>query len=143
MRHSDEEIKEAAARFDRLAREIERNPEAAKTEHLSDLQAVASAAAAVQSAQASLLEAVKMSRAHGRSWNELAVALNVSRQAARQRYGDSSNTPKKPMVDRRWPTTTRKAGSAAGKVATAKKAPVAKHEAAKKAAVDKRGRKTA
>jgi hypothetical protein len=143
MRHSDEEIKEAAARFDRLAHEIERNPDAAKIEHLSDLQAVASAAAEVRLAQASLLEAVEISRAHGRSWNELAVALNVSRQAARQRYGNSSSTPKKPMVDREWPTTTRKAGSTAGKVAAAKKAPVAKHGAAKKAAVDRRGRKTA
>src|ERR1019366_7710622 len=115
MRHSDEEIKEAAARFDRLAREIERNPEAAKTEQLSDLQAVSSAAAAVQSAQASLLEAVKRSRPHCPSSNEPAVAPNVSRQAARQRYGDASNTPEKPMVDRSCATTTREAGSAVGK----------------------------
>jgi hypothetical protein len=138
MRHSDQEIKEAAARFDRLADELEHNPDAAKIEDLSDLQAVASAAAAVQSAQSSLLEAVENSRAHGRSWNELAVALNVSRQAARQRYGITSSTPKKPMVDRRWATTTRKGGSVDSKVAAAKKVPVAK-----KAAVGKRGRKTA
>jgi hypothetical protein len=137
MRHSDQEIKEAAARFDRLADEMEHNPDAAKIEDLSDLQAVASAAAAVQSAQSSLLEAVENSRAHGRSWNELAVALNVSRQAARQRYGITSSTPKKPMVDR-WATATRKGGSVARKVAAAKKVPVAK-----KAAVGKRGRKTA
>ena len=97
----------------------------------------ASAAAAVQSAQSSLLEAVENSRAHGRSWNELAVALNVSRQAARQRYGITSSTPKKPMVDR-WATATRKGGSVTRKIAAAKKVPVAK-----KAAVGKRGRKTA
>jgi hypothetical protein len=126
MRHSDQEIKDAAARFDRLADEMEHNPDAAKFEHLSDLQTVASAAAAVQSAQSSLLEAVENSRAHGRSWNELAVALNVSRQAARQRYGITSSTTKKPMVDRRWATTTRKGGSVDSKVAAAKKVPVAK-----------------
>lgn len=143
MRHSDQEIKDAAARFDRLADEMEHNPDAAKFEHLSDLQTVASAAAAVQSAQSSLLEAVENSRAHGRSWNELAVALNVSRQAARQRYGISSNTRKRTTVDRRRATATRKAGSSAGKVAAAKKAPVAKHSVAKKVPTVKRGRKTA
>jgi hypothetical protein len=142
MRLSDEEIEEAAARFDRQANELERNPEAANVEHLSDLQAVASAAAEVQSAQASLLEAVKVCRAHGRSWNELAVALNVSRQAARQRYGSTSNSAKKPLEDR-GRTTTRKAGSTASKVAAARKGPVAKPGSVKKAAVENRGRKTA
>ena len=34
-----------------------------------------------------LVEAVKRARAHGRSWNRIAVALGVSRQAARQRFG--------------------------------------------------------
>jgi hypothetical protein len=120
MRNGDKDIKEAAARFDRRTDEIERNPDAAKIEHLSDLHAVASAAVAVQSAQASLVEAVEISRAHGRSWNELAVALDVSRQAARQRYGITSNTPKKPVEDRR------KAGSRPGNVAVAKKNAVAK-----------------
>ena len=143
MAYSDQQIKEAAARFDRLADEIERNTDVAKVEHLSDLQAVASAAAAVQSAQASLLEAVEISRAHGRSWNELAVALNVSRQAARQRYAITSNSPKKAMVVRRRATPARKASSSADRVAAAKKVPVAKHSATKKAVVAKRGRKTA
>jgi hypothetical protein len=31
-------------------------------------------------------EAVEVARAHGRSWNQIAVALGVSRQAARQRF---------------------------------------------------------
>jgi hypothetical protein len=35
-----------------------------------------------------LREAVEVARAHGRSWNQIAVALGVSRQAARQRFAD-------------------------------------------------------
>lgn len=143
MRHSDEEIKQAATRFKRLADEIERNPNAAEVEHLGDLQAVASAAAAVQSAQASLVKAVEISRAHGRSWNELAVALNVSRQAARQRYGTASDVPKKPRVDPRWAATSRKADPRAVKAAGAKKVTKAKQADASTAASSKRGRKTA
>jgi len=143
MRHSDEEIKQAAGRFKQVADEIERNPDAAEVEHLGDLQSVASAAAAVQSAQASLVKAVEISRAHGRSWNELAVALNVSRQAARQRYGTTSDVPKKPKADRRWAATSRKADSRAAKATAARKVSKANQAGASKAASSKRGRKTA
>ena len=137
MRHSDKEIKEAATRFERLVEEIELNPGAFKLEHLGDLQAVASAAAAVHSAQARLVEAVEISRARGRSWNELAVALNVSRQAARQRYGNTSNVPKQPEVDRRTATSrARRVGARAVKVGGTKKPAV-------RNAATKRGRKTA
>ncbi len=142
MRHSDEEIKQAAGRFKRLADAIERNPDAAEVEQLGDLQSVASAAAAVQSAQASLVKAVEISRAQGRSWNELAVALNVSRQAARQRYGTTSDVPK-PKADRRWAATSGKADSRAVKAAAAKKVSKAKQVGASRAASSKRGRKSA
>ena len=143
MRHSDEDIKEAAARFDRLASEVERNPDAIKVERLIDLQAVAAAAAAVQSAQAGLVEAIDISRAHGRSWNELAVALNVSRQAARQRYGAASSAAKKVAAGRRPANATRKAGSGAIKISAAKPVSVVTNRSvAKKAAVSKRGRKS-
>ena len=104
MRHSDEEIKEAAARFERIADEVERNPDATKVEYLADLGAVASAADEVRSAQARLAQAVEMSRGHGRSWNELAVPLDVSRQAARQRFAievPPASTRPKPGVGRR------------------------------------------
>lgn len=142
MRHSDEEIKEAAARFEWLADEIEREPDGTQVEHLGDLQAVAAAAAAVQSAQASLVKSVAVSRGRGRSWNELAVALNVSRQAARQRYGTTSDGSKNPKADRRWAATSRKADAGAVKAA-AKKAPNATRAAARSGAPSKRGRKTA
>jgi hypothetical protein len=33
-----------------------------------------------------MVERVAIARAHGRSWNQIAVALGVTRQAARQRF---------------------------------------------------------
>ncbi|MGQ0631616.1 MAG: sigma-70 family RNA polymerase sigma factor [Sporichthyaceae bacterium] len=52
-----------------------------------DLAAVAAAADRMAQADTDLIEAVKRARAQGRSWNRIAVALGVSRQAARQRFG--------------------------------------------------------
>lgn len=60
----------------------------ADLEHTDDLRDVAEAADAVTADQARLQEAVAVARARGRSWNHIALALGVSRQAARQRFTD-------------------------------------------------------
>ena len=86
MRHSDEQIDEAAQRFEQLADALD--PDTTKVEDLSDLNAVAAASQAVQADEARLHQAVRFAREHGRSWNQLATALGVSRQAARQRFAD-------------------------------------------------------
>jgi hypothetical protein len=52
------------------------------------LREIAEAADAVRVDEARLTEAVQVARARGYSWNRIAVALGVSRQAARQRYAD-------------------------------------------------------
>lgn len=57
-----------------------------------DLRAIAAAAEAVRADEARLREAVEIARAHGRSWNQVVVALGVSRQAARQRFADKVET---------------------------------------------------
>lgn len=49
---------------------------------------MAAASETIRADEAKLREAVEVARAHGRSWNEIAVALGVSRQAARQRFAD-------------------------------------------------------
>ena len=90
MRHTDEQIARAAERFEPLAEELE--PEAARVLVTDDLRGVAEAAQTVRDAEARLREAVELARAHGRSWNQIAVALGVSRQAARQRFADKVNT---------------------------------------------------
>lgn len=86
MRYSDQQIQQAAERFEQLADSLD--PDTAEVEDLSDLHAVAIASEAVQADEARLYSAVRAAREHGRSWNELAAALGVSRQAARQRFAD-------------------------------------------------------
>jgi DNA-directed RNA polymerase specialized sigma24 family protein len=86
MRHSDKQIEQAAQRFEQLADTLD--PDTAEVEDLSDLNAVAVASQAVEANEARLRAAVLAAREHGRSWNQLANALGVSRQAARQRFGD-------------------------------------------------------
>lgn len=88
MRHSDEEIEHAARRFDRLAEDLV--PKNADLDRTDDLSHVAAASDAIRADEAHLKAAVDIARANGRSWNQIAVALGVSRQAARQRFGDKA-----------------------------------------------------
>ncbi|WP_019810711.1 ECF-type sigma factor [Saccharomonospora halophila] len=86
MRHTDDELDLAAARFEQLADNLD--PDTDEVDHTDDLRTIADAAEAVTADQARLREAVALARAHGRSWNDIALALGVSRQAARQRFAD-------------------------------------------------------
>lgn len=84
MTHTDAAIEEAARRFEVLADELD--PGTANVEDLADLRAIAEAADQARRDEALLAERVAFARAHGRSWNRIATALGVSRQAARQRF---------------------------------------------------------
>ena len=87
IRHTDNEIKEAASRFEKLTDELD--PATVQVAKIDDLREVAAASEAVHTDEVRLREAVEVARAHGRSWNHIAVALGVSRQAARQRFSHS------------------------------------------------------
>ncbi len=89
MRHTDKEIEQAAERFERLAETLD--PATVRVEETNDLRAIATAAEAVRADDARLREAVLLARAHGRSWNHIALALGVSRQAARQRFAGNAS----------------------------------------------------
>lgn len=89
-RHTDEDIERAAERFEQLADEL--GPDAVEVHSTDDLRQVAAASEAVRVDEVRLREAVRSARAHGRSWNQISVALGVSRQAARQRFADRANT---------------------------------------------------
>jgi hypothetical protein len=84
VKHTDAEIAEAASRFEQLADNLD--PSTVMADDLSDLRAVAEAADQVRRDEATVTERVAAARAHGRSWNRIAVALGVSRQAARHRF---------------------------------------------------------
>lgn len=86
MRHTDEEIERAAKRFEQLADALD--PDTAEVQNTDDLRQIAASSEAVRTGEARVREAVELARAHGRSWNQIAIALGVSRQAARQRFAD-------------------------------------------------------
>src|ERR1700722_14000894 len=83
-RHTDKEIEQAASRFEQLADSLD--PDTAHVEGTDDPRESPPAAEAVRANDARLREAVVLARARGRSWNHIALALGVSRQAARQRF---------------------------------------------------------
>jgi hypothetical protein len=84
MRHTGAEIQDAARRFGQLAGQP--GPATAEVDDLSDLRAVAEAADQVRRDETLVTERVAAARARGRSWTRIAVALGVSRQAARHRF---------------------------------------------------------
>lgn len=88
-RHTDDEVERAAERFEQLADHLD--PEAAQVDHTDDLRHIAAVSEAIRADEVKLQKAVAVARAHGRSWNQVAVALGVSRQAARQRFADKTH----------------------------------------------------
>jgi DNA invertase Pin-like site-specific DNA recombinase len=89
MRHTDDEIERAGQRFAQLADDLD--PTSAGVERTDDLRQIAAVSEAVRADEARLRESVEAARAQGRSWNQIAIALGVSRQAARQRFADKAH----------------------------------------------------
>jgi hypothetical protein len=89
-KHSEQELDQAAVRFEQWADEVD--PAAldadGQVDRGDDLRQLAEAVDAAVTAQARIAELVAVSRAQGRSWGEIGIALGVSRQAARQRYAE-------------------------------------------------------
>lgn len=82
--HTDQEIEEAGRRFEQWADALD--PETATVESAEELRAIAAAAETARRDEELLTERVAAARARGQSWNRIALALGVSRQAARQRF---------------------------------------------------------
>lgn len=57
----------------------------------SDLRAIGDALRAVAASDLGLAEQVARARANGRTWTQIAAVLGVSRQAARERFGDHAH----------------------------------------------------
>jgi hypothetical protein len=85
-KHTDDEIKEATARFEEWASTLTRED----FRDTADLRAIAEASEDVRAGQARVREAVQLARANGRSWGQIGIALGVSRQAARERFADKA-----------------------------------------------------
>lgn len=94
VQHTDDDIERAARRFEQVADKLD--PAAAEVDRTDDLRQIAVVSEAVRANEARLRETVEVARTHGRSWNQIAVALGVSRQAARQRFTDKTTAPRSP-----------------------------------------------
>jgi hypothetical protein len=88
MQHTNDEIERAGRRFEQLADELD--PDTAEFDRTEDLRQVATISETLRAEEVQLRETVNIARAHGRSWNQIALALGVSRQAARQRFADKA-----------------------------------------------------
>lgn len=66
------------------------DPSTTAAEDPRDLRRIGLALGDVAEAERELADAVAAARADGRSWGEIALVLGVSKQAARERYGQAS-----------------------------------------------------
>jgi hypothetical protein len=82
--HTNDEIQRAA----KLAEEFD--PGGLKPDDTTDLRVLATAVDEVRTGQDRVRELVANARNNGRSWGEIGVALGVSRQAARERFGEKT-----------------------------------------------------
>lgn len=82
MPHTQAEIDAALHKIENL------DPQEGRWVDATPLRDITAATEAIRIAEAKQREAVQLARARGLSWNLIAVALGVSRQAARQRFAD-------------------------------------------------------
>lgn len=62
----------------------------------ADLRRIGLAAHEVKRAKTELAEAVAAARANGRSWGFIGLTLGISKQAAQQRFGETTATSHSP-----------------------------------------------
>ena len=58
-----------------------------------DLRAIGDAMRAVAAGDLTLAQQVKGARANGRTWTQIAAVLGVTKQAARERFGEAATRP--------------------------------------------------
>lgn len=89
MPRTPEQLKQAAAEaeawLDSLGDDVH-------VEDPADLRAIAQTVAEVAAAEERLAKLVRAARDNGRSWGRIAMALGVSKQAARQRFREETPT---------------------------------------------------
>lgn len=71
------------------------DPDEAELEDSDDLRQITTAMGQVAEAELLLHAAVNIARKNGRSWGRIGMALGVSKQAARMRFGSDEPTKKR------------------------------------------------
>jgi len=80
-------VADTAAWLDSLDPEAIASPDS----DASDLRAIGDALRAVAASDLNLAEQVALARANGRTWTQIATVLGVSKQAARERFGEPAH----------------------------------------------------
>jgi DNA-directed RNA polymerase specialized sigma24 family protein len=87
MPRTREELDQAAADAERWLDEMDPTELDDPAADSTSLRRVGFALDAVTSSENELAEAVRLARVDGRSWNDIAAVLGISRQATQKRYG--------------------------------------------------------
>ncbi len=90
MPRTREELNKAAADAEAWLDGID--PATTPAEDVADLRRIGHALRSVAGSEAELASAVAAAREHGRSWGDIALMLGVSRQSARERFGQARAT---------------------------------------------------
>ena len=80
-------LADTEAWLDRLEPEALASPES----DAADLRAISEALHAVAASDLSLADQVAKARANGRTWTQIATVLGVTKQAARERFGEPAH----------------------------------------------------
>lgn len=93
MPRTHEQLQQAADAAERWLDSIDPAAIASPDVDASRLRRIADGVRAVANSQVELAAAVSAARAHGHTWNQIAVMLGTSRQAAQERYGALAERP--------------------------------------------------
>jgi DNA-directed RNA polymerase specialized sigma24 family protein len=91
MSRTREELERAAADAEAWLDSLD--PETTSAENPTDLRRIGLALRALVEEQREVEEAVAAARVNARSWGEIGLVLGISRQAARERYGEPAVRP--------------------------------------------------
>lgn len=91
MPRTREQLQKAVADTEAWLNSLDPEAIASPDSDASDLRAIGDALRAVAASDLSLADQVAKARANGRTWTQIAAVLGVSKQAARERFGEPAH----------------------------------------------------
>lgn len=91
MPRTREQLQKAVADTEAWLDSLDPEAIASPDSDASDLRAIGDALRAVAASDLNLAEQVALARANGRTWTQIATVLGVSKQAARERFGEPAH----------------------------------------------------
>lgn len=91
MARTREQLEQAVAATEAWLDSLDPEALASPASDASDLRRIGDAMRAVAQSDLSLAEQVAQARARGRTWTQIAAVLGVTKQAARERFGEPAH----------------------------------------------------